>query len=193
MLTRLRGTPHGISRGIALGIVGGTLVPPGGQLVIGFPVALALRANLLAYTLGTMVSNPVTYVPYYYFTCRVGQLALNLLGAEISLGANFKAMLRDALGLNFTAALQMLGPISACWIVGGLLVGLGLSVPGYYLSYLFVIEFRKLREFRRKHRLAWLAEKLRLKRHVEPPSEPAPVTISPDEEAPDETPPPRAE
>lgn len=164
-LIRLRGTPHGIARGIALGVVLGTLIPPGGHLIIGIPIALLLRANALAYTLGTFITNPVTYLPYYYFTCRIGQVALNLMGADISLGANFKEMLSDALKMNLGGALAEIGPISSCWVVGGLIVGLALSVPAYYLTYIAMIRFRRAREFRRANRLTWLAEKLHLKRH----------------------------
>jgi hypothetical protein len=181
-LVRLRGTPYAAARGMALGVIVGCVLPPGFQAVTVVPLALLLSADpLLAYA-GTWVSNPLTYGPLYIFTCKVGELFLRLCGSAERLRA--VEAVGHMLEFNWSGLGEQLGLFLSCWVIGGLIVGLAGSVPTYYLTYVAVVEMRKLREYRRARRAERRAEL-----EAEPSPAPPPPD-EPDEEAPDEEPPP---
>lgn len=52
----------------------------GAQFIIAFLVALAVRANLLVIMVMQLVTNPVTAVPIYLFTTKLGDWLINLWG-----------------------------------------------------------------------------------------------------------------
>jgi len=192
-VVRLEDSKISIARGMALGAIFGSLMPPGLQLVTGIPVALLLGANPLALIAGTFISNPVTYIPLYTFNCRIGALFIGLFDPTVSLGENLEVALRALKSFDllspvdsFAHIVSTLRPFLSYWICGGLIIGLAASVPVYYISYLMVIEVHKLREFSLARRQA-RREKLAA-REAEPEPRPA---GDPDEEAPDEQPPPR--
>lgn len=66
-----------VARGVAIGAFFGLMVPVA-QIPAAAVVALALRANLWITAVATLVSNPFTYGPIYYFAYRLGS---ELLGA----------------------------------------------------------------------------------------------------------------
>ena len=189
-MVRLQGSAIGAARGMGLGCIFGCLMPPGLQLVTGIPVAILLGGNVITFTIGTCVSNPLTYVPIYLFTCKVGELFLRMFDPSVNLGNNVHEVIETIIEFDilhpvamFTQIADSMGPILNCWIAGGLIVGLALSVPGYYLTYLAVIEVRKLRERRFAHR----SEQRRQREAA------ALAATEPDEEAADEQPPPPPE
>ncbi len=103
---RLKGTPDEIAKGVALGIFIGMTPTLGFQMVIAFFLAVLLRENKIAATLGVWVTNPFT-APFIY--------ALEYESGRILLGMD-----RVGLPEEFTfAALKTLG-----WEV---LVPLGLA------------------------------------------------------------------
>jgi len=191
-VVKLQGSPHAIARGMALGVIFGNLMPPGLQLVTGIPVTVLLGGNVLAMIAGTFVSNPFTYVALYLFNCRVGEVVLNGLGAEIHLGTDLRAAVQSVRALRIHEFFaERLEPLLSCWVAGGLLMGLAESVPAYYLMHVIVVEVRKLRSFARARRAARFQEQT-----AEPAGEEAGKTRQVrelDEEAPDEQPPPPPE
>jgi len=182
----MQGTPHSVARGTALGVIFGALMPPGLQLVTGVPVTLLLGGNVIAMIAGTFISNPFTYVPLYYFNCRVGETVLQACGADIELTANFKEVLVEAIHMKLAPLFRESVEVLWCWVTGGLLVGAVASVPGYYLALGLVVEVHKLRDFSHARRLK------RRKALEERDGGPPPPPSDPDEEAPDEQPPPPA-
>ena len=193
-VVRLKDSKISIARGMALGVIFGCLMPPGLQLVTGIPVALLLGGNPFALVAGSLISNPVTYIPLYALNCRVGALFLGLFDPATRLGQELEVALRalksfDLLSpvSSFVGILDTIQPFLSYWICGGLIMGLAASVPMYYLTYLAVIEVHKLREFslarRQARRDARAAREAEPERHAEG---------DPDEEAPDEQPPPPA-
>ncbi len=100
------------------------------------------------------MSNPITYVPLYYFTCRVGERVLQLLGSPVELGHNLRSMLERALQLDFRQAAAAARPLLASWVTGGVIIGLAMAAPAYMLTYFVVVEIHRLREFSRSRRAA---------------------------------------
>jgi uncharacterized protein (DUF2062 family) len=66
-----------ISGGIALGIFVG-LLPIPGQTALALLMGLLLRVNLPMAVISVWISNPITFVPIFYFAYRIGAMLLNV-------------------------------------------------------------------------------------------------------------------
>lgn len=62
---------NSVAKGVAVGAFFGFMVPVA-QIPAAAVVALLVRANLWVAALATLVSNPFTYGPIYYFAFRLG-------------------------------------------------------------------------------------------------------------------------
>ncbi len=75
-LWRQEGTPGQRARGIGAGIFSGCFPLFGLQTIMGITLARILRGNSLLAAGGTWISNPITYVPLYWFNYQVGSWLL---------------------------------------------------------------------------------------------------------------------
>ena len=75
------GTPGQRARGLAAGVFCGCFPFFGLQIVLSIGVASLTRGNHLLAAAGTLVSNPITYVPLYWFNFVVGSRLLGPLAA----------------------------------------------------------------------------------------------------------------
>lgn len=66
---------NSVAKGVAIGAFFGFMVPVA-QIPAAALVALLVRANLWVAALSTLVSNPLTYGPIYYFAYRLGNWLL---------------------------------------------------------------------------------------------------------------------
>ena len=71
-LWRQEGTPGQRARGLAAGVFCGCYPFFGLQIVFSVGVASLVRGNHLLAAAGTLVSNPLTYLPLYWFNYLVG-------------------------------------------------------------------------------------------------------------------------
>jgi uncharacterized protein (DUF2062 family) len=83
-LLRLQSTPHAMARGLAVGIFAGMFPFLGLQTAIAVFLAIPLRGNKLVAAAGTWVSNPLTFVPIYWFNYKLGQWVLQWEGPAFS-------------------------------------------------------------------------------------------------------------
>jgi len=78
------GTPGQRARGLAAGVFCGCFPFFGLQIVLSIGVASLARGNHLLAAAGTLVSNPITYVPLYWFNFVVGSRLLGpLAGTDL--------------------------------------------------------------------------------------------------------------
>ncbi len=75
-LWRHEGTPSERARGLAVGVFSGCFPLFGFQIILGLFLARLLKANHLLAVGGTWISNPVTYLPLYWFNYHVGSFFL---------------------------------------------------------------------------------------------------------------------
>lgn len=68
-----------VARGVAIGAFFGLMVPVA-QIPAAAVMSLFLRANLWIAAVSTLISNPFTYAPIYYFAYRLGA---SLIGAPV--------------------------------------------------------------------------------------------------------------
>ena len=71
------GSPAYRARGVAIGVFCGCFPLFGFQTLLGVALAGLLRGNYLLAISGTWVSNPVTYIPLYWFNYQIGSALLD--------------------------------------------------------------------------------------------------------------------
>ena len=67
------GSPFFNAKGIAIGVFCGCFPFFGFQTLFGIFLAKLAKGNIFLAAIGTWVSNPLTYVPLYYFNYKVGK------------------------------------------------------------------------------------------------------------------------
>ena len=131
-LWRQEGTPGQRARGIAAGVFCGCYPFFGLQIFLSVGVATVVRGNHLLAAAGTLVSNPLTYLPLYWFNYLVG---CQLLGPGRG-GIDLAELNRSSLwaqGWDFSQRI----------LLGSSLVGLALSLSIGTLSYVLFCKRNK--------------------------------------------------
>ncbi|MEO0457484.1 MAG: DUF2062 domain-containing protein [Cyanobacteria bacterium P01_A01_bin.114] len=77
--SRNQNRPAEIARGMAVGAFVGVMPLFGVQTLVAIALAPPLRGNAMAAATTTWVSNPITFIPLYTLTFRIGQ---HLLGTQ---------------------------------------------------------------------------------------------------------------
>jgi len=67
------GSPFFNAKGIAIGVFCGCFPFFGFQTLFGIFLAKLAKGNIFLAAIGTWISNPLTYVPLYYFNYKVGK------------------------------------------------------------------------------------------------------------------------
>ena len=73
-LRELRGKPHELSLGIAIGVFVGITPTIPLHTVLAIALAVALRGSKLAAALGVWVANPLTIPIFYYGSYQLGRV-----------------------------------------------------------------------------------------------------------------------
>jgi len=110
------GSPGQRARGLAAGIFCGCFPFFGLQTLLGIALATLVRGNHLLAAAGTWISNPLTYVPLYWFNYRLGCW---LLGDGQSWPGGE--------ALNQRALWQLGGQLASRLLLGSTLVGVVLA------------------------------------------------------------------
>lgn len=134
-----------VAKGVAIGAFFGLLVPVA-QIPAAAVVALLMRANLWVAAVCTLISNPFTYGPIYYFAYRLGA---RFIGPPGSGGA---AQVSDDPGVALEWLLSMWN-----WVTGiGRPLALGMllmAVCGALLGYWSARLFWRLKVLSKRRRL----------------------------------------
>ena len=123
-LWRQDGTPGQRARGLAAGVFCGCYPFFGLQIFLSVGVAAVVRGNHLLAAAGTLVSNPLTYLPLYWFNYLVGCL---LLGPGQG-GINLSELNRSSLwaqGWEFSQRI----------LLGSTVVGMVLAIASGWMAY----------------------------------------------------------
>ncbi len=123
-LWRQEGTPGQRARGLAAGVFCGCYPFFGLQIFLSVVVATVVRGNHLLAAAGTLVSNPLTYLPLYWFNYLLG---CQLLGPSRG-GINLAELNRSTLwtqGWDFTQRI----------LLGSTVVGMVLAIASGWMAY----------------------------------------------------------
>ena len=126
LLWELEGTPAERARGIAVGVFSGCFPFFGLQSLMGVCLASLLKGNHLLAVIGTWISNPVTYIPLYWFNYKIGSFFL-LREREIN---NFSGLTqRDIWNQGWIVSSRIFFGSVIVGVLSGLIFGL--------ISYIF--------------------------------------------------------
>jgi uncharacterized protein len=144
---RLKGDPYALAGGFAIGVLIGLTPTMPFHTVVIILLTLATRTSTLSGILSSwIVCNPLTYLPIYYFSMKIGNIATpyHLSWAKIKdivdlliTGDSFKESIHAIAGLGFETLTVML--------VGGTILAIPFTIASYYLSLYFFIAMKKKR------------------------------------------------
>ncbi len=135
-LRELRGKPHEISLGIAIGVFIGITPTVPFHTVLAVSLAILLRASKLAAALGVWVCNPLTIPFFYYGSYRLGRFVLGL--SELSLPQDY----------SFISLIQLGQHVTVAMLHGGVLLGI---LPAL-LAYILTLKFTRSPRFQGRPR-----------------------------------------
>jgi uncharacterized protein (DUF2062 family) len=124
-LKELRGKPHEIALGMAIGVFIGITPTIPLHTILAVTLALLARGSKLAAALGVWVGNPLSIPLFYYGSYRIGQLVLGLPG--ISLPDDRSLLTMASLG----------GRIVGAMLLGGVILGIVPAIVAYMVTLRF--------------------------------------------------------
>lgn len=150
---KLRGDPHAIAMGLALGVFVGMSPLMGLHSVIAVTAAAVFKWSKVAAILGVFVTNPLTAPVIYPLTYTLGA---TVLGNPVSLGASG--------GLNLGDLFHSSPLVLTNLFVGGGIVGLAGGAVSYFVANRAIRRYRKRRQKRAKGDEPFAAVRRRLMR-----------------------------
>jgi uncharacterized protein (DUF2062 family) len=134
-----------VARGVAMGVFFGLMIPVA-QIPAAAIASLLLRGNLLIAAISTLVSNPLTYGPLYYFAYQLGA---GVIGRRPPAGFTAADVEAPAWAIDsFAQAWAWLGGIGQPLLVGMVIM----AVTGSIVAYLGAQLFWRLRIGARRRR-----------------------------------------
>ena len=136
-LVRIQATPHNIALGLAVGVFAGLLPILPFQIAVAVTLAFIVRGSKIAAALGTWITNPLNWVPFYMVCYYIGKAVVP-----------FEIPPFDPAQLEMTQMLDLGWKFFAVMMVGGLIM----AVPGtcitYVAAYRGMVLYRKRKEER---------------------------------------------
>ena len=149
-LLRLKGDPHQLALGIALGVFSGMMPILPFQTALAVALALLFKGSKITAAIGTWVSNPLNWYFLYVYSYKIGAWILGLSGRSKMI-ASIMTSLRQG-----DEALVILGKITGAgsaiigaFLTGGLVMGIVTGVPAYFI---FLRVFRLIKAWREQRR-----------------------------------------
>ncbi len=153
---RLRGNPHELALGMTFGIFTGMMPIMPFQMALSVALALAFKGSKITAALGTWISNPLNWYFLYYYSHKLGASVLGVKGQQ---GAMFSSIMTSVrLGEDGMVIAEKIvgagGLMVASFLAGGLIMGIVVSIPSYFI---FLYIFRRIRAWResRKGQRNW--------------------------------------
>ena len=143
---RLRGQPHEIALGVALGIFAGAMPIVPFQTAFAVFLALLFKGSKIAAALGTWISNPFNWYFLYFYTYKIGAWIIGLRTTHKVFNSILTSIHEgESAWLIFR---QMMGAGSGfmtAFLLGGLVLGTIFSIPSYFISLRMIRYFRAYR------------------------------------------------
>jgi len=148
-IARHHGDPEYISRGMAVGIFC-AFATPVMQMLIAVGLAFLVRGAKIPAALGTWLSNWITTPLLLPFQCYLGRLVWGKPLSRVRINEMIQALSDTSSVKEFFQTFIACGnDIIASFLIGGVLLGLLLAGPGYFITLAVVRRYRK-EKIRRK-------------------------------------------
>lgn len=146
--TRLRGDPHELALGMAIGIFTGALPILPFQIALAVVLAFVFKASKIAAALGTWVSNPLNWYFLYLYSYKIGAAVLDLPHTNAIFSSIMTSVQNQEGAMAVAEKIVGAGGLMmAAFLIGGLVMGLVVAPPSYFI---FLKVFRALERWRRK-------------------------------------------
>ncbi len=147
---RLRGEPHELALGIAIGVFSGMMPILPAQIVFAVALALLFKASKITAALGTWVSNPLNWYFIYVYDFKLGAYLLGVEGGPEIIRAVTDSINRGdpmsvVWGKLFASGITLVSTL----LLGGIIIGFIAAIPSYFL---FLKIFQKIRAWRLKRK-----------------------------------------
>jgi len=144
---RLKGHPRVLARGVAIGTFVGITPTIPFHAILSLIFAFILRGSKVAALLSTiLISNPLTFVPQYYLSWRIGNWLTPGKHSWADISVLIKAVIN---GGQFGETLSALGQIGVDSLLillgGGIVLALPFTLIFYCLSYMIFSSVQKRR------------------------------------------------
>ena len=123
-----------IAKAFAIGLFCTFLPIPGHTILVAI-LSMMLSANILLSILVVWVSNPITMIPIYYFTYKIGA---SIIGIEIDPEFEF----------SFGYLMDNLGSATLAMWIGGLITSIVAAILGYF-SIISIYKYKALKRIKR--------------------------------------------
>lgn len=147
---RLRGEPHELALGMALGIFSGMLPIMPFQIALAITLALFFKGSKITAALGTWVTNPLNWYFMYHYSYKIGA---SVLGLPEGNGVISSVMFSIRQGKEALVIIGKIagagGTIVAAFLLGGLIMGFTAAIPSYFI---FLRLFQFIRQWRQERR-----------------------------------------
>jgi uncharacterized protein (DUF2062 family) len=157
-LLSLRGTPRSVGFGLAVGVFVACTPTVGLHLVLAAALATMFRASRPTALLGTCLSNPATFTPFYMFAYKLGawlipgppasEVCQALSRILHQFGSHQSGSFLDEFKVFLSLGMDVLAPM----MLGGCLMGLVAGAIAYPIGVVLFDAFHNFRENRRAHR-----------------------------------------
>lgn len=147
---RLKGEPHELALGVALGVFSGMMPVIPFQIALAVALALFLKVSKITAALGTWASNPLNWYFIYLYDYKLGAYLLGVEGGSEKIKAvmysiNHGDELSVIWGKLFSSGITLVSAL----LIGGIILGTVAAVPTYFV---FLKIFWRLRIWRNKRK-----------------------------------------
>ena len=146
-IVRMNATPYSIAMGMAVGIFAGFLPIVPLQTTLTVVLCLPLRANPVVGFMGTWISNPFNWVPFYYFLYVVGRAMVPWDVPDMQV-EQFKILLQTLDVRQFATFGKDLLECFKVMVLAGVVMGIPSAVASFFLTRKAVVGYRRRRELR---------------------------------------------
>lgn len=137
-LLRLDAPPEVIARGMAVGVFVGLIPLLPSQSLLAIGVAFLLRASKIAAVIGTLITNPLTWVFLYILFYHIGKAILPLEIPPLDINR-----------LDFESLVNSGWRMAVAMLTGGVVLAVPSSILAYILTLRGVRFYRIKRDLRR--------------------------------------------
>lgn len=130
----IKGTPHQIAIGLALGLFIGFTPTMGFQIILAVFIAALLKWNKISAAIGVQITNPITAPAIYGFTYFIGAKLMGLQKVFVWKEAFDSSKIIEML--------EKMPQIFTALTIGGILIGIPVAAAGYYICFALVENYQ---------------------------------------------------
>ena len=131
---RLRGHPHELALGLALGVFAGSMPILPFQTAFAIFLALFFKASKITAALGTWISNPLNWYFLYFYSYKIGAWIIGLPGTSKVFHSVMASIHRgEDAWIVFKKIAGAGGGFMAAFLLGGLVLAIVFSFPTYFV------------------------------------------------------------